>query len=175
MVKPYIFQVVGFQNSGKTTYLNHLLEKLNGEKIRVGTIKHHGHGGKPDINENKDSAKYSRTGALASLVEGDGRLLIQAEKSAWLLEEQIEILAPFQLNIILVEGHKYESFPKAVIINEEKELCLLEELKNVVVVFFRERLLSLQKEKKLDVPHFHLEDDECFQWTIQFIKSQLKK
>lgn len=173
MVDPLIFQVVGFQNSGKTTFLNKLLDKLNEENIRTGTIKHHGHGGKPEINEKKDSAKYSRTGAVASLVEGDGRLLLQAERTAWSLEEQIKILAPFNLDLILVEGHKFQDFSKAVIIKDENDLFLLKELKNIVVVLFRDNSIMKQVEKHISVPYFDINNSVPHLWIIQFIKSQL--
>jgi molybdopterin-guanine dinucleotide biosynthesis adapter protein len=173
MVATFIFQVVGFQNSGKTTFLNNLLEKLNEENIRTGTIKHHGHGGKPEINEKKDSAKYSRTGAIASLVEGEGRLLVQAEKENWPIEEQIEILTPFNLDLILVEGHKYASFAKAVIIRNENDLGLLNRLKDIVVVLFRDESLRKSYKPNTNVPHFDINDSESYIWIIQYIKSQL--
>jgi molybdopterin-guanine dinucleotide biosynthesis adapter protein len=173
MVTPFIFQVVGFQNSGKTTFLNQLLEKLSVEDIRIGTIKHHGHGGKPEINEKKDSARYSKVGAIASLVEGEGRLLLQAEKSNWSLEEQIKILTPFDLNLILIEGHKYEDFPKAVIIRNENDLCLLNELKNVVIVLCRDDSLRKQVKWNNPVPFFDINQNDPYTWVIQYFKSQL--
>jgi molybdopterin-guanine dinucleotide biosynthesis adapter protein len=173
MVDPFVFHVVGFQNSGKTTFLNKLLERLNKENIRTGTIKHHGHGGKPEINEKKDSAKYSRTGAIASLVEGEGRLLLQADRSEWSLVEQIKFLAPFNLDLILVEGHKNQGFSKAVIIKDENDLFLLEKLKNIVVVLFRDESLMKQVEKNITVPSFEINNSDLYLWIIQFIKSQL--
>jgi molybdopterin-guanine dinucleotide biosynthesis adapter protein len=173
MVTPFIFQVVGFQNSGKTTFLNQLLEKLSVEEIRIGTIKHHGHGGKPEINEKKDSSTYSKVGAIASLVEGGGRLLLQAEKSNWSLEEQIKILTPFHLDLILIEGHKYENFPKAVIIRNENDLCLLNELKNVVIVLCRDDSLRKQVKWNNPVPIFDINQNDPYVWIIQFLKSQL--
>jgi molybdopterin-guanine dinucleotide biosynthesis adapter protein len=173
MVATFIFQVVGFQNSGKTTFLNNLLEKLNEDNIRTGTIKHHGHGGKPEINEKKDSAKYSNTGAIASLVEGEGRLLLQAEKENWALEEQIEILTPFNLDLILIEGHKYASFSKAVIIRNENDLGLLDRLKGIVVVLFRDESLRKKHKQNINVPHFDINDSESYIWIIQYINSQL--
>jgi molybdopterin-guanine dinucleotide biosynthesis adapter protein len=172
MVVPFIFQIVGFQNSGKTTFLNNLLELLNEENFRTGTIKHHGHGGKPEINEKKDSSQFCRTGAIASLVEGEGRLLVQAEKATWSLAEQIKILAPFNLDLILVEGHKYEGFAKAVIIKDENDLRLLEELKNIVVVLFRDESLREQVSKTISVPQFDINSSAPYLWVQQFIKSQ---
>jgi molybdopterin-guanine dinucleotide biosynthesis adapter protein len=174
VVNPYIFQIVGYQNSGKTTFLNLLIEKLNEESIRTGVIKHHGHGGKPDIHESKDSSKYSSNGAIASLVEGDGRILLQAEKTAWSLEEQISVLAPFQLDLVLVEGHKYNSYPKGIIINSETDLPLLEKLSNVRVVFFRDQEVRDRHIQHIHVPHFHVNHYESIKWMIRFLKVNLK-
>ena len=47
LVTPFIFQIVGYQNSGKTTFLNKLISHLTAVGINTATIKHHGHGGKP--------------------------------------------------------------------------------------------------------------------------------
>lgn len=44
-----ILQVVGHQNSGKTTLIEKCIKELTNHGIKVGTFKHHGHGGKPDI------------------------------------------------------------------------------------------------------------------------------
>jgi molybdopterin-guanine dinucleotide biosynthesis adapter protein len=173
MVTPVIFQVVGFQNSGKTTFLNHLLELLSEEDIRTGIIKHHGHGGKPEVNEKKDSAKYSKKGAIASLVEGEGRLVIQAEKPKWSLEEQLTILVSFHLDVILIEGHKYEDFSKAVIIRNETDLFLINNLKNVVCVLFRDEALRKQVEENISVPSFDINYSNPYNWIIHFLKSQL--
>lgn len=39
-----ILQVVGYQNSGKTTFVEMLLEKLEHDGVQAGCLKHHGHG-----------------------------------------------------------------------------------------------------------------------------------
>ncbi|HJV30673.1 MAG TPA: molybdopterin-guanine dinucleotide biosynthesis protein MobB, partial [Bacillales bacterium] len=87
LVKPMIFQVVGYQNSGKTTFITKILKQLKIEGDSVGVIKHHGHGGKPDVYEQKDSARHIENGAIATIVEGNGRLLLQAEQAMWTLQE----------------------------------------------------------------------------------------
>ena len=75
MVKePVIFQVSGYQNSGKTTLVNKIISGLKGKGLSVVTIKHHGHGGKPETPEGKDSSNHIESGAAASIVEGGGRL-----------------------------------------------------------------------------------------------------
>ncbi|MEH7572840.1 molybdopterin-guanine dinucleotide biosynthesis protein MobB [Cytobacillus firmus] len=91
-----IFQVSGYQNSGKTTLINKLISGLKEKGLSVITIKHHGHGGKPETPEGKDSSSHIESGAAASLVEGGGRLLMHAEKKSWSLEEQVRIVLQLQ-------------------------------------------------------------------------------
>jgi molybdopterin-guanine dinucleotide biosynthesis adapter protein len=174
MVEPVVFQVVGFQNSGKTTFIQTLIKELSRENIKVATVKHHGHGGKPDINEEKDSATHIQFGATVSVVEGDGRLILQAEKSIWSLNEQIDILGSFQVDCILVEGHKHEKFPKAVIMRSETDLKLIKELANIKVILLRD--LSIEEHLKhiLSIPYFPIQERLGLEWIINYLKSQLK-
>ena len=74
LVKPFIFQVVGYQNRGKTTFITNIIKKLRAAKLETAVLKHHGHGGKPDHTGIKDSNKHFQAGAAASLVEGDGTI-----------------------------------------------------------------------------------------------------
>lgn len=173
MVRPFIFQIVGFQNSGKTTLINKIIQRLNSENLRIATIKHHGHGGKPEINEKKDSSSYIQSGAKASIVEGDGRLLLEAEKSVWPLIDQIRLLISFHLNIILIEGHKYEKYPKTLILNNPKDIFLIKELTNIKVVFYRDLKEIEVLKHTLTIPTFHIDDDKGFEWIINYLKSQL--
>ncbi|MHC0036713.1 molybdopterin-guanine dinucleotide biosynthesis protein B [Pseudoneobacillus sp. C159] len=176
MVKhPLILQVVGFQNSGKTTFIKQLLEMLSIENIRAGVIKHHGHGGKPDIYEEKDSATYCHKGAAVSLVEGEGRVLIQAEQPQWTLEEQIKLLVPFKLDIILIEGHKNESHPKIFIVRNPSDLEKLNQLSNIMAIFLRDRSLIAKMNQNTLVPYFMLDNNEHLIWTFHFIRALLGK
>lgn len=40
-----ILQIVGYQNSGKTTLVEKMVHALTEREMKVATIKHHGHGG----------------------------------------------------------------------------------------------------------------------------------
>jgi molybdopterin-guanine dinucleotide biosynthesis adapter protein len=173
MVTPFVFQVVGFQNSGKTTFINTLIKVLTLDNIKVATIKHHGHGGKPEVNENKDSALSIQSGAKVSVVEGDGRLILQAEKDFWGLSEQIMLLNSFQIELIIVEGHKLENYPKAVIINNENDIKLINELNNVIVVYFRDLKVKRMIKQSHPFQHFQIEELEGLQWITSYLKSQL--
>jgi molybdopterin-guanine dinucleotide biosynthesis adapter protein len=140
MGKPLIVQIVGFQNSGKTTFVKQLLKELSKLNFRVATIKHHGHGGKPDVIETKDSSEHIRAGAFASLVEGEGRLLLQVEKEKWSLEEKILMVSSMNPDIIVVEGHKEESYHKIVLLRNEEDFEELKGLHNVLAFSSRDTI-----------------------------------
>ncbi|MED4879509.1 molybdopterin-guanine dinucleotide biosynthesis protein MobB, partial [Anoxybacillus geothermalis] len=42
-----VWQVVGYKHSGKTTLMEKWVTAAVREGWRVGTVKHHGHGGEP--------------------------------------------------------------------------------------------------------------------------------
>lgn len=172
MVKqPLIVQVVGFQNSGKTTFVKKLLQELSKLHLRVATIKHHGHSGKPEVVEKKDSSEHIKSGAFASLVEGEGRLLLQVEKVGWNLQEKIHILSSMNPDIIVIEGHKKESYHKIVLLRNKADLEDLKRLDNVFAFVSREHInedpsLSIRTEEEtfkelLEYICNHCKDGNC--------------
>lgn len=172
--KPIILQIVGFQNSGKTTVVKKLIQRLAAENFNVATIKHHGHGGKPDIVEEKDSSQHIASGACASLIEGDGRILLQAEKHSWSLCEQISILKILQTDIILIEGHKQAAYPKIVLVRDEEDLYHLSKLKNIQSVFFWNKEWLEQKCQLQSVPFFYINDNLGYEWIYNYLTNELK-
>lgn len=161
LVKPIIFQIVGYQNSGKTTIILKIIEILKNEGIKSATIKHHGHGGRPDILSQKDSAKHINAGAVASLVEGEGRICLQADETALTLEEQIRFVEFFRPDIILIEGHKMKSYPKLLILRDENDLSLISDVSNIknVIVWHKDLINALRE--KLAVPVFHITEEKA--------------
>ncbi|RSD29489.1 molybdopterin-guanine dinucleotide biosynthesis protein B [Mesobacillus subterraneus] len=171
MVKPVLFQIAGYQNSGKTTLVTTLIEHLSATGLKIATVKHHGHGGKPDILESKDSGRHIKAGAAVSLVEGGGRIIIQAENGLWTLAEEIEILSSFKTDLILIEGYKNEPYPKAVILRDEADLELLERLQHTKVIFCRDQELVNQLQH-LDLPVFNTDDPNGLKWITAYIENQ---
>lgn len=169
LVKPVVFQIAGYQNSGKTTLILELIEKLSAGGMKIATVKHHGHGGKPDVLETKDSGRHISAGAAFSLVEGGGRILIQAEKTHWTLYEEIELLSFFKPDVILIEGYKNEKYPKAVILRDENDLSLLEKLENIKVVLYRDGNLANHL-KDSSIPAFDAADQNGSLWIEDYIK-----
>lgn len=173
LVKPVIFQVAGYKNSGKTTIVSKLIKQLTEEGLNVVSIKHHGHSGKPDTVPDKDTQKHLGAGALASVVEGDGQLLLQAEKNVWTLEEQIQLLSFFQPDVILIEGFKNENYPKVLLLRSEADIELCSSLNNIQAVICWEKKMKQQLEAQTIIPCFHLSDQSGLSRVILLIKNQL--
>lgn len=167
MGKPLIVQVVGFQNSGKTTFVKKLVQVLSRLNFRIATIKHHGHGGKPDVVEKKDSSEHIKAGAFASLVEGEGRLLLQVEKERWSLEEKIHISSSMNPDIIVVEGHKEESYQKIVLLRDEADFEALKRLHNVLAFSSRE---TIHGNTSLPV----WDEDYTLNWLVNYCIQQIE-
>lgn len=167
--KPVILQIVGYQNSGKTTMMLQLIKQLVANNIKVVTVKHHGHGGKPTLPE-KDSTKHSDAGSLATVVEGANSLLLHAEHQDWPLQKQLQLLSFFDPEVILIEGHKYENFPKIVIIRNKNDEHLLTDLTNIVAVIYWEE----NYKHKLSIPNFAIENNESVTWVTDYVLQRVK-
>lgn len=134
MVAP-VLQVVGYQNSGKTTVINHLVKAAAESGLKAGTIKHHGHGGAPDYqNSEKDSSRHFQAGAAISAVEGDGAVVIESDSGLSDLENLLTFYSTLPLHVILVEGYKRESYNKIIVIRNEKEFALLDQCNHIKAV-----------------------------------------
>lgn len=171
LVKPAIFQIVGYQNSGKTTITTKLVQALKLHGFISVTIKHHGHGGKPDIAESKDSAHHIAAGAMASIVEGDGRLILQAENTKMSLEKQIKLMDNFKPDVILIEGYKDETFPKLLLLRDQSDFSLLTRVKNVKLIMYWNENLKRSLEEQTEIPCFSIQDEAAISWITHFIKS----
>ncbi|MCF8011313.1 MAG: molybdopterin-guanine dinucleotide biosynthesis protein B [Clostridiales bacterium] len=108
MNKPPVISVVGWSNSGKTTFLEQLVRELKHRGYRVGTIKHH-HG---DIDKpGKDTWIHSRAGAeITSLAGSSGFALFKKCNEIEILDEVCNYMS--EMDIIITEGFKSENKPK---------------------------------------------------------------
>lgn len=165
-----VLQIVGFQNSGKTTLLTKIIETMSDGGVRVGTIKHHGHGGFPDsYDADKDSAKHRRSGATVTGVEGAGMLQLHAFKNeGWTLCEMLSFYNGLPIDIILIEGFKREPFPKIVLLRSREDEVLLEELENIQAVLLWYKPI----ETKIGAPTFHIRDENDY---LVWVKSYFER
>lgn len=118
---PSILQIVGYQNSGKTTLVEKIVHVLTESEMKVATIKHHGHGGFPEVAQ-KDSERHRKAGAIVSSVEGAGLLSLSSLREEWSLQEIIRLYEFFEVDTILIEGYKQESYPKVVLLRSAETL-----------------------------------------------------
>ncbi|WP_390622143.1 molybdopterin-guanine dinucleotide biosynthesis protein B [Bacillus tuaregi] len=170
MVKPVILQVAGYHNSGKTAFIQNLLSMLKQKGYRTVTLKHHGHGGKPDIVEETDSARHISAGALASLVDGGGRLLLQTEQIEWSLNQKLGLLVMLQPDLIIIEGYKHEEYQKVVFIRDDDDLMLLDQLTNIQFVLYKDK-----PPKRCQYQSFHRSDDRAIECIVDFLTAELNK
>ncbi|MDR4887047.1 molybdopterin-guanine dinucleotide biosynthesis protein B [Fredinandcohnia sp. QZ13] len=130
-----LLQVVGYQNSGKTTLVEKIVKKGTDLGYQIATIKHHGHQSSlQSLHQEKDSSRHFRAGASATIVEGGGSLQLEAKTSKWPLEKLIQLYAFFENDMIVIEGYKHAEYPKIVLIKREEDIELLNSLTNIVAV-----------------------------------------
>ncbi|WP_409304359.1 molybdopterin-guanine dinucleotide biosynthesis protein B [Peribacillus sp. SCS-155] len=173
MVKPVIFQIAGYQNRGKTTLISRLITELQQVNLTVSVLKHHGHGGPPDLPE-KDSARHFRAGAVASLVEGSGQIQLHGDlsgESSGHLQHLLQLLGLFETDVILIEGYKKEKFPKVVIVKYESDLELLNNLSNIRAIVCWTETLKTVESLRLELPVFSLDSQDFFDWIIAEIRN----
>jgi molybdopterin-guanine dinucleotide biosynthesis protein B len=128
--KPYIFQVVGYKNTGKTTLMCKLIKQLSHLGFRVGTIKHDAHEFEMD-HPGKDTWKHKESGAhVVAITSKDKTAII--EQSPTSIEELIKRMK--MVDIILIEGFKNSTYPKIVMIKDESQLELLQNLQHIIAV-----------------------------------------
>jgi molybdopterin-guanine dinucleotide biosynthesis adapter protein len=160
-----ILQVIGYQNSGKTTLIEKCVKELTKQGYKVGTLKHHGHGGKPALPKEKDSTRHWKAGAAVSAVEGDGTLLLTAAaKNGWNLSELIELYHHFSIDILLIEGFKLSPYPKIVCLRDESDVHLLQ-LPNVVASI---SWVPLKQANSF----FIQEENKYMQWIMNYVKGE---
>ncbi|KIL51221.1 hypothetical protein KP77_07330 [Jeotgalibacillus alimentarius] len=161
-----ILQVVGYQNSGKTTVMNQLVKAVSVHGLKAGTIKHHGHGGSPDYADStKDSSRHFQAGAAISAVEGEGAIIIESESGLADLEKLLTFYRTLPLHVILVEGYKKEPFSKIVIIKDDQDKKLLKECENIQAVITDLPLSDIS------VPVFRRADQKAYTaWMIKWLK-----
>ncbi|SFA82243.1 molybdopterin-guanine dinucleotide biosynthesis protein B [Lentibacillus halodurans] len=129
----HIYQIIGYKRSGKTTVMNELIQYFSGEGLRVGSLKHHGHGGEPDMAGGTDSYQHHASGSVISGVQG-AELTQLNLKMPVELHDLIQMYARFPLDLLLIEGYKMEVHPKIVLIKSEEDLSLLQQLSNIIAV-----------------------------------------
>ncbi|SFM38474.1 molybdopterin-guanine dinucleotide biosynthesis protein B [Gracilibacillus orientalis] len=130
----YVVQVVGYKNSGKTTFISQWIEYLTKKNYQVATIKHHGHGGEPDQVQETDGYQHFNQGAKVTTVVGENQLLITADKKKLPLQSLLLFYQSMNIDVVIIEGYKQVPLPKIALLYS-KEDPLLEKVENVKYIY----------------------------------------
>ncbi|MGY4688865.1 molybdopterin-guanine dinucleotide biosynthesis protein B [Salibacterium sp. K-3] len=128
-----VLQVVGFQNSGKTTVTGKLIRRASQIGLQTAALKHHGHGGDlaSSAPAGKDSTCHKEAGAFLSGAAGSGQFQLEAN-AALPLSGLIELYQMFEPDLIVVEGYKQEHHPKVVLLRDTEDVSLLRTCTNIL-------------------------------------------
>lgn len=110
-----IVAVCGRKNSGKTTLLVKIIEKLAERNKKAAVIKHDGHDFACDIPET-DSYKLKKAGAYGTAVYSENRIFIHKDRETERAEELIQLFP--EAEIIFIEGLKTSSYPKIEVVRK---------------------------------------------------------
>jgi molybdopterin-guanine dinucleotide biosynthesis protein B len=117
-MKPPVFGVTGWKNSGKTTLMAGLVAELSGRGLAVSVIKH-AHERFDIDHPGRDSFKLREAGAVQIALSSPRRFALMRElrnEPELAFEDVRRYIGPCDL--VLVEGFKREDFPKIEIRRE---------------------------------------------------------
>ncbi|MDT8358149.1 MAG: molybdopterin-guanine dinucleotide biosynthesis protein B [Methanomicrobiaceae archaeon] len=116
-----LIQVVGYANTGKTTFILDLIQKLC--KIgNVAVIKHIG-GHIQTLEEGKDTTRFFEAGAFFSAGLDAEKAVVAIHDDD--LEHTLRMLADAGVEYAVIEGFKRRPLPKIVLGDLEAENCIL--------------------------------------------------
>ena len=105
---PPMVTVMGWANSGKTTFLQGLIPALTRRGLKVAVVKHDAHGVAVD-HEGKDTWKLARAGAETTAILGPEQWAVMS-RSDCDLDALRRRMPP--VDLILGEGFKFSCLPK---------------------------------------------------------------
>jgi molybdopterin-guanine dinucleotide biosynthesis protein MobB len=135
---PPIIGFTAYSGTGKTSLLKKLIPLLQDQQLRVSVLKHSHHPFEIDI-PGKDSYELRKAGAYQTLISSGSRKALITEFNSSLeepnLDELITELNHDKIDLILVEGFKWESFNKIELHRQElAKPYLYKEDKNIIAI-----------------------------------------
>ena len=107
--EPYLFAICGCKNSGKTTLISKIIERLSLLGYKVATIKHDGHDFQGDV-EGTDTFKHRQHGAYGTAIFSNNKFMVIKDQKET-NENQLAKLFT-EDDIIILEGSKNSIHPK---------------------------------------------------------------
>ncbi|MHB0856034.1 MAG: molybdopterin-guanine dinucleotide biosynthesis protein B [Anaerolineae bacterium] len=110
-----IISIVGWHNSGKTTFLERFIVALKRRGLRIATVKHSREGFELD-REGTDTWRYARAGSdVVAISAGRHMALLQQAETELTLDDVLARM-PADLDLVVVEGYKSLPLPKIEVI-----------------------------------------------------------
>jgi molybdopterin-guanine dinucleotide biosynthesis protein B len=119
-----IISIVGWSDSGKTTYLERLIPELTGRGYRLCAVKHDVHGFEIDT-PGKDSWRLKRAGAVVSVVSSPAKIAVIADTGRDLTLGEIRERFIRDVDLIVSEGFKKDVHPKIEVFRKGTRDALL--------------------------------------------------
>lgn len=156
-MKTLVLSFSGYANSGKTTTLVKVIEKIVEKGYKIAVLKHHGHENLEEIPDKlKDTDKIRQAGARwVKLIIGQVTI-----------DEDLKCLDNLGYDLILLEGFKFLHYPKLFFLNSD---FIDEKLKfkNIVGI-----ISNIDKNKIEEYPNFNYYDIESI---VKFIEKSFLK
>ena len=164
---PYEFFFCGLSNSGKTTLVSKVVEKLN-KDYEIGCVKHCSHSFDFD-REGKDSWQFSHAGAESVLLNAPGRWAVHNQGE---LDRYDKSTVMTDYDFVLAEGAKGQKGDKMIVL--DKDFTAMEMLKNDEITDAI-ALTGVEKpEETLGLPFFHRDDvDGISNFVLNTLKSKI--
>lgn len=163
-----------FSGTGKTTLLSKILPVLKSKGIRVAVLKHAHHNFDID-HPGKDSHTLRHAGATQMLIASAKRWALMTETpdndEAPDLNEMLSHLDQSQLDMILVEGFKGESFPKIELYRKSLGKPFLHANdKNIIAIATDEEIRSDSNLPRLDIN----DETKMIDFILQYLDINLQ-
>jgi molybdopterin-guanine dinucleotide biosynthesis protein B len=129
---PVLCFIAAKSGTGKTTFLEKLIQEMIIRGYEIGVIKSDVHCFEIDI-PGKDSWRFAQAGAKATAIVGPDKFaLIQKTDRKNDLEDVIPLIQG--VDIIFVEGYKAASRPKIEVVRRERGTEVISDFENLVAV-----------------------------------------
>ncbi|MBE5848038.1 MAG: molybdopterin-guanine dinucleotide biosynthesis protein B [Lachnospiraceae bacterium] len=130
-LRPLVFCVSGFSDSGKTGLIERLINEFINDGMSVGVIKHDGHDAFSDL-PGSDSDRFRQAGAVKTAVFSDTRYCFHnAQKTDPDSLIRMMCASDAPPDVVIIEGMKDSSYPKVEVIRGaiyDQSVCSKESL-----------------------------------------------
>jgi len=115
---PPIVSIIGKSKSGKTTFIEKLIQELKSRGYRIASIKHTPQGMNFD-EPDKDSGRHIQAGSEATVISSPEKIVLVKPVAQDVTLDEIAHLLGEDYDIILAEGFKQGNAPKIEIHRKE--------------------------------------------------------